>query len=67
MPLSDDPEFAKAFEPLMTVLASRPPLKVHDIETRRDNVTESYPRHENTLAIQPDVVQNHIAIQHSLT
>ncbi|KAL4965788.1 alpha/beta hydrolase [Aspergillus stella-maris] len=35
MPLSYDPEYAKALEPLLPLLVSQPRLKLHDIEGRR--------------------------------
>jgi acetyl esterase/lipase len=35
MPLSFDPEYAKALEPLLPMLAAQPTLKVHDVEGRR--------------------------------
>ncbi|KAL4935181.1 hypothetical protein BDV06DRAFT_217611 [Aspergillus oleicola] len=38
MPLSYDPEYAKALEPLLPLLASQPRLKPHDIEGRRQRL-----------------------------
>lgn len=52
---SYDPEFAKAIEPLLPLMAARPRVAVHDVETRRAATKEAIGAFVSLIPTSPDI------------
>ncbi|KIY03982.1 uncharacterized protein Z520_00674 [Fonsecaea multimorphosa CBS 102226] len=63
MPLKYDPEYFKAFEPLIPMLAARPKPAVHDIEARRQSMEAAITLFKDAMPAAPDVERQ----EHSIT
>lgn len=63
MPLSYDPEFAKALEPLLPKLAVIPIPKVHDIQARRDRIPAIFGSMIDAIPDAPDVSVDALTIK----
>lgn len=51
MPLTHDPEFAKALEPLLPMLAARPTPELHDVQAHREMILSFF---ESTMGPLPN-------------
>jgi len=63
MPLSYDPEFAKALEPLIPKLAAIPMPKAHDIQARRDRIPAIFGSMMAALPEVPDVSVDNLTVK----
>lgn len=63
MPLAHDPEFAKALEPLLPMLAARPKPEAHDVQTRREMLEALFRSLMGALPDLPDVSVDTFAVK----
>ena len=55
MALSYDPEYAKAIEPILPMLASQPRADVHDVQTRRARIKEAMSAFVSLIPMSSDI------------
>ncbi|KAH8589806.1 Alpha/Beta hydrolase protein [Bisporella sp. PMI_857] len=63
MPLSFEPEYAKALEPLLPMLAALPPPKVHDVEGRRQQMKGFFESSTSIIPEAPGVSIDTLAVK----